>query len=52
MRTLILDNGNAEQIAALADLEEINTLRASGLKKVRLGITSLEEIDRITKEKQ
>ena len=51
MRNLILDNGNAEQISALADLEGINTLRKSGLNKVRLGITSLEEIDRVTKEK-
>ncbi len=51
MRNLILDNGNAEQISALADLEGIHTLRTSGLNKVRLGITSLEEIDRITKEK-
>ena len=50
MRTLILEGGNALQLAELAKSEGINDLRASGLNKIRLGITSLEEIDRITKE--
>ena len=50
MRTLILEGGNALQLAELAKSEGINDLRASGLNKVRMGITSLEEIDRITKE--
>ncbi|MEI6542386.1 MAG: type IV-A pilus assembly ATPase PilB [Methylococcales bacterium] len=50
MRTLILEGGNALQIAALAKAEGINDLRASGLNKIRLGITSLEEVDRVTKE--
>ncbi len=52
LRNLILANGNAEQITRLAELEGNHTLRTSGINKVRLGITSLEEIDRITKEKQ
>jgi type IV pilus assembly protein PilB len=50
MRTLILEGGNALQLERLAKSEGINDLRASGLNKVRMGITSLEEIDRITKE--
>ncbi len=50
MRTLILEGGNAMQIAILAKSEGINDLRASGLNKIRLGITSLEEVDRVTRE--
>ncbi|MGZ8227202.1 MAG: type IV-A pilus assembly ATPase PilB [Methylococcaceae bacterium] len=50
MRTLILEGGNALQLTALAAMEGINDLRASGLNKIRQGITSLEEIDRVTKE--
>jgi len=50
MRTLILEGGNALQLTELAKSEGINDLRASGLNKIRQGITSLEEIDRITKE--
>ena len=50
MRALILEGGNALQLAELAKSEGINDLRASGLNKIRMGITSLEEIDRVTKE--
>jgi type IV pilus assembly protein PilB len=50
MRALILEGGNALQLSELAKSEGINDLRASGLNKIRMGITSLEEIDRITKE--
>ncbi len=50
MRELILEGGNALQLAELAKLEGINDLRASGLNKIRQGITTLEEIDRVTKE--
>ncbi len=50
MGRLIMDGGNAIQIAALAEKEGIANLRQSGLKKVRAGITSLEEINRITKD--
>jgi type IV pilus assembly protein PilB len=50
MRKLILEGGNALQLTALAAAEGINDLRASGLNKVRQGITSLEELDRVTKE--
>ncbi len=50
MRTLILEGGNTMELAAQAKADGINDLRASGLEKVRQGITSLEEIDRVTKD--
>ena len=50
MRALILRGGNAMEMAELSKSEGINDLRASGLLKIRQGITSLEEIDRVTKE--
>ena len=50
MRMLILNGGNTMQLAEQAASEGINDLRASGLNKVRLGVTSLEEIDRVTTE--
>jgi len=50
MRSLILNGGNTDQLAECALAEGFNDLRRSGLNKVRMGITSLEEIDRITKE--
>ncbi len=50
MKALILRGGNAMEMAELAASEGINDLRASGLLKIRQGITTLEEIDRVTKE--
>lgn len=50
MRKLILEGGNTMELAAQAKADGINDLRASGLEKVRQGITSLEEIDRVTKD--
>ena len=50
MRKLILEGGNTLQLAEQAKAEGINDLRASGLEKIRQGITCLEEIDRVTKE--
>jgi type IV pilus assembly protein PilB len=50
MRALILRGGNSMEMATLSKSEGINDLRASGLLKIRQGITSLEEIDRVTKE--
>jgi type IV pilus assembly protein PilB len=50
MCELILEGGNSLQLTQLAKAEGINDLRASGLNKVRMGVTSLEEIDRVTKE--
>ncbi|MCK4841189.1 MAG: type IV-A pilus assembly ATPase PilB [Methylococcales bacterium] len=50
MRALILNGGNAMEMAELSKSEGTNDLRASGLEKVRQGVTSLEEVDRITEE--
>ncbi len=50
MRALILSGGNTIQLAEQANAEGINDLRASGLNKVRMGLTTLEEINRITLE--
>ncbi len=50
MERIILEGGNALQLAEQAKRESIADLRKSGLKKVRDGITSLEEINRVTKD--
>ena len=50
MGRLIMEGGNAIQLAEQARLEGILDLRQSGLRKVKSGITSLEEINRVTKE--
>lgn len=47
---IILDGGNALQLTEQAKADGVNDLRESGLNKVRLGVTSLEEIDRVTRE--
>ncbi len=47
---IIMANGNAIQIADQARKEGINDLRQSGLNKVRMGLTSLEEVNRVTTE--
>lgn len=47
---IILAEGNAMEIAEQAQREGINSLRRSGLNKVRQGITSLEEVNRVTKD--
>lgn len=47
---IILNGGNPTDIAAQAHKEGIPDLRQSGLKKVRDGITSLEEVERVTNE--
>jgi len=50
MGRIIMEGGNAIQLGDQAKLEGIADLRASGLKKVRHGVTSLEEINRVTKD--
>ena len=47
---IIMANGNAIQIADQARQEGVNDLRQSGLNKVRAGLISLEEINRVTTE--
>ena len=48
LRQLILDGAPIAAIETQADSENTSTLRASGLRKVREGVTSLEEINRVT----
>jgi type IV pilus assembly protein PilB len=50
IEALILANGNAMQIAAQAEAEGVNSLRRSGLLKVKQGLTSLEEVLGCTNE--
>jgi type IV pilus assembly protein PilB len=50
IQNIVLEGGNAMQIAAVAKSIGINDLRASALKKVRDGATSLAEINRVTKD--
>ncbi len=50
MGRIIMEGGNAIQLADQASKEGIADLRISGLKKVRDGTTSLEEINRVTKD--
>jgi type IV pilus assembly protein PilB len=47
---IIMESGNAMQIAEQARKEGVNDLRRSGLNKVSIGLTSLEEINRVTTE--
>ncbi len=47
---LIMSGGNSMDIAKQAEKENMWNLRRSGLQKARQGLTSLEEISRITKD--
>lgn len=50
MGRIIMEGGNSIQLAEQAKKEGVADLRTSGLNKVREGITSLEEINRVTKD--
>ncbi len=50
IQKIILQGGNALQISEVAKAAGVNDLRASALLKVKAGMTSLTEIDRVTKE--
>jgi type IV pilus assembly protein PilB len=50
MGRIIMEGGNSLQLADQAKKEGIVDLRGSGLQKVREGLTSLEEINRVTKD--
>ncbi len=50
IKALILRGGNAMELAALAREEGVNDLRTSGMLKVRQGITTIAEVDRVTEE--
>ncbi|MFQ6005888.1 MAG: type IV-A pilus assembly ATPase PilB, partial [Woeseia sp.] len=48
MGRIIMEGGNAIQIADQAASEGVIDLRVAGLNKVKEGVTSLEEINRVT----
>ena len=50
MGRMIMEGGNAMQIAEQAAQEGVIDLREAGLNKVRGGVTSLEEVNRVTIE--
>jgi type IV pilus assembly protein PilB len=50
MGRIIMEDGNAMQIAEQATSEGVLDLRGAGLNKVKEGLTSLEEINRVTIE--
>ncbi|MGB5346945.1 MAG: type IV-A pilus assembly ATPase PilB [Woeseia sp.] len=50
MGRIIMEGGNAIQIADQAEKEGVVDLRRAGLNKVKDGLTSLEEINRVTIE--
>lgn len=47
---LIMEGGNSLQIARAAKQAGFNNLRVSALRKVAIGLTSLEEANRVTKD--
>ncbi len=47
---IIMEGGNALQIADQAQVEGVIDLRRAGLNKVKEGLTSLEEVNRVTIE--
>lgn len=50
LQRLIMENGNSIDIANQMRKEGFNDLRTSGLEKVMQGVTSLEEVNRVTKD--
>ncbi len=50
IQRIILRDGSSLDIAAQAELEGVRSLRQSGLSKVKLGMTSLEEVLAVTNE--
>ena len=50
MGRIIMEGGNAIQIADQATLEGVIDLRRAGLNKVKDGVTSLDEVNRVTIE--
>lgn len=50
MEKLVMENGNAIELANLAQEEKVNDLRQSALEKVRQGVTTIAEVERVTKD--
>ena len=47
---IIMDNGTSIEVADQAEKDGVDNLRQSAIKKVMAGLTSLEEINRVTKD--
>ena len=50
MQRIILRDGSSMDIAAQSEREGVRSLRSSGLHKVKLGLTSIEEVMAVTNE--
>ena len=50
IQKIVLEGGNAMKIAEAAERSGVNDLRKSALLKARKGVTSLAEINRVTKD--
>jgi type IV pilus assembly protein PilB len=50
MESLILEGGSTVDLERQAEAEGIMNLRQAGLEKVRQGITSMEELNRVTRD--
>lgn len=50
IQEIVLQGGNAMQIAEVAEKSGVRDLRRSALDKVKAGVTSLAEINRVTKD--
>ncbi len=50
IQAIVLQGGNALQIAEVAEKSGVRDLRRSALDKVKAGVTSLAEINRVTKD--
>ena len=50
MGRIMMEGGNSLQLEKQAAKEEVSTIRQSGLLKVKQGVTSLEEVNRVTKD--
>ena len=50
IQQIVLAGGNVQQIAEASLLSGVRDLRRSALDKVRQGVTSLIEINRVTKD--
>jgi type IV pilus assembly protein PilB len=50
MGKIIMEGGTSLQLEEQATIEGVNNLRRSGLRKVMQGITSLQELNRVTKD--
>ena len=50
LQRIILADGSSLDIAKQSELEGVRSLRQSGLKKVQMGLTSLEEVLAVTNE--